>query len=285
LQAALSLGGAPATARDPALMALLKTDATAPFMVPAVVSSLPGAELEFLERLVSNSEWREARPGYANLVESLAATILQENNPKKLDRMFQLVSSDSEPKWRRVALMNGFRSSSVRKLTTLPKDLEAATKDVDPEIAKGATELLARFDWPQKHPEGTRPLTDAEKQLLERGRGVYASVCQACHQPNGRGLDGLALPIVNSKWVLGDEKVLARILLKGKVGHFAAPMPPLEMMSDTDLAAAMTFIRRNWGHEAPPVSVATVAEMRRLVIIRSQPYTDAELESIAAGAQ
>jgi hypothetical protein len=53
-------------------------------------------------------------------------------------------------------------------------------------------------------------------------------------------------------------------------------------MSDTELAAAMTFIRRNWGHEAPPVTVATVAEMRRAVIIRSQPYTDAELEKIAA---
>ena len=81
--------------------------------------------------------------------------------------------------------------------------------------------------------------------------------------------------------MLGPERVLARIVLKGKQGKFAAPMPPLEMMSDADLAAALTFIRRSWGHQAAPVSTQTVGTMRRAVIIRAQPYTDAELEAIA----
>jgi mono/diheme cytochrome c family protein len=285
LQAALSLGYAPAASRDPALMALLKTDAEAPFVIPAVVSSIPGGELAFLDRLVASPEWRESRPGYANLFESLAGTILQGGDAKNIDRVMQLVSHDAEPKWRRIALMNGLRASTARKLAAMPKDLETATKDSDPDIAKQATELLARLDWPGKHPEGSRELTAAEKELFERGRGVYTSVCQACHQANGRGLDGLALPLVGSKWVLGDERILARIVLKGKVGRFAAPMPPLEMMSDTDLAAALTYIRRSWGHEASPITPAVVGEMRRAVIIRSQPYTDAELEKIPVTAK
>ena len=109
---------------------------------------------------------------------------------------------------------------------------------------------------------------------------MYTFVCSACHQPTGMGLDGLALPLVNSKWVLGDEQLLARILLKGKTGRFAAPMPALEMMADADLAAVLTYVRRNWGHEAPAVAPSVIADMRRAIIIRGQPYTDAELESI-----
>ena len=62
-------------------------------------------------------------------------------------------------------------------------------------------------------------------------------------------------------------------------------MPALEMMSDTDLAAALTFIRRSWGHEAPAVAPTTVGEMRRAVIIRGQPYSESELEALAARPQ
>jgi mono/diheme cytochrome c family protein len=246
------------------------------------VSSIPGGELAFLERLVSAPDWREVRPGYASAVESLAATILQGGNTRNIDRVFQLVNSPGGEKWQRIALLNGLRSSTVRKLAALPKDLEAAAKDSDADIAKQAGELLARYDWPGKHPDGPRPLTAAEQQQFERGKVVYTNTCMACHQPTGRGLEGLALPLVGSKWVLGDERVLARIVLKGKIGHYAAPMPPLEMMSDADLAAALTYIRRSWGHEATAVPQAIVAEMRRAVIIRSQPYTDAELEKIPA---
>jgi hypothetical protein len=57
-------------------------------------------------------------------------------------------------------------------------------------------------------------------------------------------------------------------------------MPPLEMMSDADLAAALTYIRRSWGHQAAPVTSQVVGTMRRAVIIRGKPYTEPELEAL-----
>jgi mono/diheme cytochrome c family protein len=215
----------------------------------------------------------------------LAATVLREGDAAKIERLFALVRSDTEPAWRRLALLSGMQSAPARRLAALPRTLEAATKDADPQIAKGSVALMARLDWPGKNPEGPRPLTAAEQKQFEQGRSVYAKTCSACHQPDGKGQDGLALPLIDSKWVLGPERVLARIVLKGKVGKFAAPMPPLEMLSDADLAAALTYIRRSWGHQAPPVASATVGTMRRAVIIRGQPYTEQELEALAKQEQ
>jgi mono/diheme cytochrome c family protein len=281
LQVAFSLGEASGAARETALAELARNDANTPYVIPAIVSSLTGRELAFLERLNAAPEWREARPGATNLIEVLAGTILREGDAKKVDRLFGLASSPAEPKWRRLALLGGMQAATARRLAAFPKVLEAVTKDADPEIAKGATALMARLDWPGKTPDGPRALTAAEQKQFEQGRAVYAKTCAACHQADGRGQDGLALPLVNSRWVLGPERVLARVVLKGKVGKFAAPMPPLEMMSDADLSAALTYIRRSWGHQAAPVASGTVGTMRRAVIIRQQPYTDQELEAIA----
>jgi glucose/arabinose dehydrogenase/mono/diheme cytochrome c family protein len=280
LQVAFSLGEAQTAARDAALAELVRNDAETPYVIPAVVSSLSGGELAFLEQLYESPQWRDVRPGAATLIETLAAAILREGDDTKINRVFALAGSAAEPKWRRMALLSGMQASSGRRVAALPRALEALTKDPDPQIAKSAAALLARLDWPGRNPEGARPLTPAEQKIFERGRVVYTATCNACHQPDGRGQDGLALPLVDSRWVLGPERILARIVLKGKVGKFAAPMPPLEMMSDADLAAALTYIRRSWGHQAAPVTSQVVGTMRRAVIIRGKPYTEPELEAL-----
>jgi glucose/arabinose dehydrogenase/mono/diheme cytochrome c family protein len=281
-QVAFSLGEAPAANRDAALAALLAADANTPFVVPAVISSLAGSEMSFLEQLAVSGDWRDSKPGFVTVFEWLAGSVLNEGNADHVERLFKLLNQDAQPKWQRMALLNGMKGTSVRKLPAFPSGLELAAKSSDAQVAKAAGDLFARFDWPNKHPGGPRPLTTAEKELFDHGSTVYTMVCAACHQANGQGLNGLALPLVNSKWVLGDERALARIVLKGKIGHFPTAMPSLEMMSDSDLASVLTFIRRNWGHEAAPVSPAVVGEMRRAVIIRGAPYTDAELEKIVA---
>ena len=57
------------------------------------------------------------------------------------------------------------------------------------------------------------------------------------------------------------------------------------MLSNETLASALTYIRRSWGHEAPPVAVSIVGQMRRAVIVRGQPYTEQELKELAAVEQ
>ncbi len=280
LQAALSLGEAQEPAAAAILAGLLRAEVEAPFLVPAVVSGLAGRELAFLERLAAAPEWRESGKGRASAFEAVAAAIAQGGDAEKLNRLFALVRSEGQPRWQRVALLNGVRSAATRKLAALPRELELATTSPDAEIARGTGELLQRFIWPGKFGAGPIPPTAAEQQLFEKGRTIYASVCVACHQPDGRGLAGVALPLVDSRWVLGADQALARIVLKGKSGRSGQTMPALEMLSDETLAAALTYIRRSWGHDAPPVLPATIGLMRRTIILHAQPYTDEELATL-----
>jgi glucose/arabinose dehydrogenase/mono/diheme cytochrome c family protein len=285
LQVALSLGQTSLPARESVLAELLRLHSEAPFLVPAVVSGLAGRELAFLERLASDPEWREPRPGFAGVLGTLAGAAVRGGEAETLNRLFRRIRLDEEPRWQRVALLNGIRASGVRRITALPSELEAAAKAADPEIRTGAEELLARFVWPEKFGAGPVPLTAAETQLFEKGRTAYESICASCHQLNGRGLAGVAAPLVDSPWVLGSDRILARIVLKGKIGASPAAMPPLEMLPDETLASALTYIRRSWGHEAPPVAVSTVNQMRRAVIVRGRPYTEQELKELAAMEQ
>jgi mono/diheme cytochrome c family protein/glucose/arabinose dehydrogenase len=282
LQVMLSLAEAPPEVRDSVLAALARKDAGAPFVIPAIVSSLAGGELAFLERLAADPAWRDARAGDAQLVEALAAAILRSGEAPQVSRLLELVRLDTEPTWRRLALLNGMQASGVRRIPVLPRDLEAAAADPNADVAEGARALLAHLDWPGRTLDGPPPLTAAEQQRFERGRTVYASTCAACHQLDGRGIDGLAPPLVDSPWVVGAERSLARIALKGKAGTFAAPMPPLETMSDADLAAALTYVRRSWGHDASALVPGLFSTMRREITLRSRPYTAEELNALAA---
>jgi glucose/arabinose dehydrogenase/mono/diheme cytochrome c family protein len=285
LQVALSLGQTSLPARESVLAELLRHHSESPFLVPAVVSGLAGRELAFLERLTADPEWREPRPGFASVFGTLAGAAVRGGEVETLNRLFHRIRMDEEPKWQRVALLNGIRASGVRRITALPSELEAASKAADPEIRTGAEELLTRFVWPEKFGAGPAPLTAAETQLFEKGRTAYESICASCHQLNGRGLAGVAAPLVDSPWVLGSDRILARIVLKGKIGASPAAMPPMEMLPDETLASALTYIRRSWGHEAPPVPVSTVGQMRRAVIVRGRPYTEQELKELAAVEQ
>ena len=82
--------------------------------------------------------------------------------------------------------------------------------------------------------------------LVARGEKVYAANCAACHQANGKG----AGPI---KALDGDVVVLdpdhARqimVLLKGQGG---GAMPAWKQLSDTDLAAVVTFTKNSWSNK------------------------------------
>jgi putative membrane-bound dehydrogenase-like protein len=109
----------------------------------------------------------------------------------------------------------------------------------------------------------------------ERGRDAFLTNCAPCHQTDGRGLERLATPLRNSKWVLGPEQLLARIVLNGLRGEML--MPPMGTLDDQQLADILTYIRRAWGHQAGPVSPETVAKIRAASRTRKEPWTRNEL--------
>ena len=133
------------------------------------------------------------------------------------------------------------------------------------DLATRAANVLARIDWPGKpgRREPVTPLTAAEQQRFEAGREVYRNICQACHQPDGRGLARVAPPLVGSVLALAPADVTSRILLNGKEGSVGL-MPPIgSTLTDDQIAGVLTYVRREWGQAGDPVDPATVADRAR----------------------
>lgn len=83
-------------------------------------------------------------------------------------------------------------------------------------------------------------------ELAKRGEKVYAANCAACHQPSGKGagpikaIDGAAVVLDNDK-----SKQIA-ILLNGQNN---GSMPAWKQLSDTEIAAVITFTKNNWSNK------------------------------------
>ena len=82
--------------------------------------------------------------------------------------------------------------------------------------------------------------------ITARGEKVYAANCAACHQASGKGagpikaLDGAA--VVQD----ADKAKQIAVLLNGQN---QGAMPSWKQLSDTDLAAVITFTKNNWSNK------------------------------------
>ena len=170
----------------------------------------------------------------------------------------------------------------VGALPAEPKALVAFAAEKDNPDAAAANDLMKYLKWPGKPgmAAAARPLTADEQALFDKGKAQFATLCAACHQPNGQGLAGLAPSLLYSRWVLGDSRVLARIVLCGKVQENLTMPPWKAALNDEAIAGVLTFIRRSWGQDADPVTVATVTEARAETAKRDEPWSDADLQEL-----
>ena len=159
-----------------------------------------------------------------------------------------------------------------------PAAFAALAGGSDP-LATRAANVLARIEWPGKPGAASpaTPLTAAEQQRFEAGREIYRNICQACHQPDGRGLARVAPPLVGSVLALAPAQITARIVLNGKEGSVGL-MPPIgTTLTNDQIASVLTYVRREWGQTGDPVDPATVETVRAQTATRTRPWTDDEL--------
>ena len=84
------------------------------------------------------------------------------------------------------------------------------------------------------------------EDISARGAKVYAANCAACHQANGKGA-GPIKPLDGSAVVLNDDKNLQiAVLLHGQNN---GAMPAWNQLSDTEIAAVITYTKNNWSNK------------------------------------
>ncbi len=86
--------------------------------------------------------------------------------------------------------------------------------------------------------------------LVKRGESVYAANCAACHQANGKGA-GPIKPLDGSAVVLdADKGKMTHVMLNGQNN---GAMPAWKQLSDTELAAVMTYAKNSWSNKTEQI--------------------------------
>jgi mono/diheme cytochrome c family protein len=105
---------------------------------------------------------------------------------------------------------------------------------------------------------------------IPNGAAIFSAQCSACHQANGQGIPGAFPPLAASEWMVADSAIPVAIVhdgLQGKIevagNQYQGAMPRFGgQLSDTELAAVLSYARSQWGNDASEISSATVTEHR-----------------------
>jgi cytochrome c oxidase subunit 2 len=100
-----------------------------------------------------------------------------------------------------------------------------------------------------------------QADLVARGEKVYAANCVACHQATGKGNPPAFPPLDGSKVVNGAKEGHMDTVLNGKPGTAMAAFK--QQLSDTEIAAVITYERNSWGNKAGMVQPAEVKARRK----------------------
>ena len=100
------------------------------------------------------------------------------------------------------------------------------------------------------------------KELIARGEKVYAGICVACHQASGQGSPALKAPaLAGNKFVVGAEQGPIDTVLNGRPN--TAMQAFKQQLSDTEIAAVITYARNTWGNKGSDVQPAEVKARRK----------------------
>ena len=125
--------------------------------------------------------------------------------------------------------------------------------------------------WLAEHKKSASAGTDDpnrawdQKELIARGEKVFGANCAACHQANGKGVPGAFPALDGSKVVTGPKDAQIKTVLNGVVknGQPTAMVAWKNTLSDTDIAAVITYTRNSWSnHTGEAIQPAEVKAAR-----------------------
>jgi cytochrome c oxidase subunit 2 len=97
-------------------------------------------------------------------------------------------------------------------------------------------------------------------ELKAKGEQVYAANCSACHGAAGKGVPPAFPPLDGSKVATGPKGAHLGIVLNGKPG---TAMAGFAQLTDSEIAAVVTYERTAWGNKADAVMPAEVKAARK----------------------
>src|ERR1700692_1801091 len=144
------------------------------------------------------------------------------------------------------------------------------------------------FDFePKFGAQGGGPRLPPDPKVV--GKALFSANCITCHQANGEGLPGQYPPLAGSEVETGDAtNQLIAIVLKGLQGPVEIKGKPFNnamqawegQYTDSQLASILTYVRSDWGNNAPPITADMVKQIRGEFKDRKEQWTWPEIEKM-----
>jgi len=297
LHLAFKLSGHDEPEATKALLTLI--EGGGPLFGEAAASGLNGHELEFLDTLLKLPASEDAKLATSNVLNLLSACVMKERKGARVAHLLELVAAQPAGGSRQLALLNGMAGKAPAKgktasfgrpihLNEAPAGLATLADSKDAKVKALVDRIDPQIVWSGK-PGWVEPvvpaLTAEQQALYDKGKTIYSTICVACHQPSGLGMPGLAPPLVDSDWVLGQPDRIIRIVTQGLSGpidvvgsKWSLEMPALPIFDDEQVAGILTYIRREWEHTASPVAPAFVTSVRAAIKDHTKPWTADDLK-------
>ena len=97
-----------------------------------------------------------------------------------------------------------------------------------------------------------------EADLVAKGETVYNANCSGCHQKDGTGIPGVFPAMIGSEVANGPAAYQLNLVINGVVGR----MSSFKALSDSDIAAVITYERRFFGNNGSVVQPSDVTSAR-----------------------
>ena len=111
--------------------------------------------------------------------------------------------------------------------------------------------------------------TLTKDEQVAAGKVLFAGTCSTCHQPDGKGMEGVFPPLAGSDYIKANPKRLPEIILHGLVGpvkvngkDYNSNMPPMSQLTDDEVANISTYVLNSWGNPGGQVSRDDAAKAR-----------------------
>lgn len=270
----------------------------------AVLSSSQNMEGLLLSNLMRASGWQLKEDSKEILIELFAAARFRKGRRQDIQSMLDIIAGGlpdlgryAEAMLSGIAVQSGLSQDQPIQLLREPSLIQRQQQL--PDKYQHQIETLSKgLTWPGKL-EGTEmanqenSLDKEDLKQFASGRQQYLSICAGCHGTDGQGIKRFGPPLVQSEWVLGDPRKLSLILLHGMEGplevngkRYDAPdilpvMPSHSVVDDAHIAAILTYIRNEWGHQAGPVKRGLVGKTRVQSQGKVVPWKAEELQQLS----
>ncbi len=270
----------------------------------AVLSSAYQLEQRLLQDLLRNPNWRLPEDSKEIFIELLTTASFKGGQVADVEAMLDYVSRGIAAQDRYADVMLSALAVQAALSQDQPIQLygEPALMQTLPNLPspfqRRVASLARGLTWSGK-PEreessgAENELAPEDLQQFASGRQQYLSICVGCHGTDGQGIKRFGPPLVQSEWVLGDPRKLSLILLHGMEGPlevngklYDAPdilpvMPSHSVIDDAHIAAILTYIRNEWGHQAGPVKRGLVGKTRVQSQGKVVPWKAEELQQLS----